>query len=132
MPDIETHTINEARFAASTRTGDFELSIDATGEAGPTANQVLVADYASCFTFAVRAGAQRHLDLELGRIETEAGATLDDDDDLESITFTLHIETDLEDEQIDDLRGFGEDLCHVHSALREGLHADVSFEPDAF
>jgi uncharacterized OsmC-like protein len=132
MADIETHTVNEEKFAASSRAGDFELSIDATGEEGPTPNEVLVADYASCYSFAVRAGAQRELDIDLGRIETEAEAELDEDDDLASIAFTLHVETDLDDEQADQLVELGNDICHVHAAVREGLHADVDVNPSAF
>lgn len=131
MADILTHTINESGYAASTRAGDFELSVDATGEQGPTPNEVLVADYASCFTFAVRAGAQRELDLDLGRIETRAEADLDDDDDLAGVTLALHVEADLDDDQADAVVELGEDICHVHAALREGLHADVSVESGA-
>ena len=132
MADIETHTVNEEKFAASSRAGDFELSIDATGEEGPTPNEVLVADYASCYSFAVRAGAQRELDIDLGRIETEAEANLDDDDDLTDIAFTIHVEADLDDEQADQLVELGDDICHVHSAVREGLHADVDVNRNAF
>jgi organic hydroperoxide reductase OsmC/OhrA len=93
---------------------------------------VLVADYASCYSFAFRAGAQREHDLELGRIETEAEADLDDDDDLESISFTVHVEADLDDDQADELVALGEEICHVHAALREGLHADIDVESGAF
>lgn len=131
MTDIETHTINEEGFSASTRAGDFELSVDATGEQGPSPNEVLVADYASCFTFAVRSGAQRELDLDLGHIETTAEADLDDDDDLTAISLGLHVEADLDDEQVEALLDLGEDICHVHAALREGLEADISIESAA-
>jgi len=132
MADIETHTVNEESFAASSRAGDYELSIDATGEDGPTPNEVLVADYASCYAFAFRAGAQREHDLDVGRIETEAEADLDGDDDLASISFTVHVETDLDDDQVAALTDLGEEICHVHAALHEGLHADIDVEPDAF
>ena len=67
MADIQTTTVNEEKFHALSRAGDFELSIDATGAEGPSPNEVLVADYASCFTFACRAGAQRELEFEIGR-----------------------------------------------------------------
>ena len=97
MADIETTTVNEEKFHALSRAGDFELSIDATGAEGPTPNEVLVADYASCFTFACRAGAQRELDLELGKVETEAEADRNEDDDLTAISFHMHVEADLDD-----------------------------------
>jgi len=134
MGPIESHTVNEEKFYASSRVGDFELSIDATGEEGPTPNEVLLADYASCYTFAFRAGAMREHDLELGRIETEASADLDDDDDLldDSVAFTVHVEDDLDDEQVESLVELGEQICHVHAALHEGMYANIEVVPDAF
>lgn len=132
MADIQTTTVNEEKFHALSRAGDFELSIDATGNEGPSPNEVLVADYASCFTFACRAGAQRQLDLELGQIETEAEADLDDNDDLEAIRFHMQIEADLDEEQVDEVLELGEDICHVHDALKEHLYADVDVTVDAF
>ena len=95
------------------------------GNEGPTPNEVLVADYASCYSFAFRAGAQREHDLSLGAIRTEAEAELDEDDDLASISFTVHVEDDLDDEQVESLVELGEEICHVHAALREGLYADI-------
>ena len=132
MADIETTTVNEAKFHALSRAGDFELSIDATGEEGPTPNQVLVADYASCFTFACRAGARREMDVELGKVETTAAAELDEDDDLASIRFEMHVEADLEDAAVDELLDLGEDICHVQATLEESLYADVDVTTDAF
>lgn len=132
MADIETHTVNEAEFAASSRVGDFRLDVDSTGEEGPTPNEVLLANYASCFTFAMRAEAARDLDLDLGRVETEAEADLDEDDHLETVRFTVHVGADLDDEQIEAVLGSGKDHCHVHSALRKELAADITVEPDAF
>lgn len=132
MADIETTTVNEAKFHALSRAGDFELSIDATGEEGPTPNEVLVADYASCFTFACRAGAQRQLDVDLGKVETEAEAELNDDDDLTAISFHMHVEADLDDETVDEVLELGEDICHVHDSVKESLHADVEVSTEAF
>ncbi len=132
MADIETTTVNEAKFHALSRAGDFELSIDATGEDGPTPNQVLVADYASCFSFACRAGAQREMDVELGKVETAAEADLNDDDDLTSIGFDMHVEADLDDDQVEELLALGKDICHVHDSVKESLQADVDVTTDAF
>jgi len=130
MADLESHTVNEDGFAATSRVGNYELSIDATKEEGPSPNEVLLADYASCYTFAFRAGAMREHDLELGEIETEAEADLDDDDDLvdDSVRFTLHVEDDLDDEQIEALTELGEEICHVHAALHEGMYAEITVE----
>ena len=113
MADIETTTVNEEKYHALSRAGEFELSIDATAAEGPTPNEVLIADYASCFTFACRAGANRHLDVDLGEIETEAEADLDDD-------------------QLEEVVELGEEICHVHDALKESLYADVEVTPNAF
>jgi uncharacterized OsmC-like protein len=132
MGDIETTTVNDAKYHALSRAGDFELSIDATGSDGPTPNEVLVADYASCFSFACRAGADRQLDVDLGKIETEAEADLDDSEDLSAIRFHLHVEADLDDEEIADVVELGEEICHVHAALEESLEADIELTPDAF
>jgi organic hydroperoxide reductase OsmC/OhrA len=132
MADIETTTTNDEGFAAGNVVGEYELDIDAQEKRAPNPNQVLVADYASCFTFAFRAGAMRSGRDDLGRIQTEAEATIDDDDDLSDIAFTLLVEADLTDDEVADLTGKAEDICHVHAALREGLHADVTVDPDAF
>jgi uncharacterized OsmC-like protein len=132
MADIETTTTNDEGFAAGNVAGEYELQIDAREETGPSPNQVLVADYASCFTFAFRAGAMRAGHDDLGRIQTEAEANLDDDDDLTDVAFTLLVEAELTDDEIAELTDKAEDICHVHAALREGLHADVAVEPDAF
>ena len=52
------------------------------------------------------------------------------DDHLESIESTLSVEADIDDP--DELVARGEELCHVHAALRKRLHADVTVETDAF
>ncbi|MFQ3285953.1 MAG: putative OsmC-like protein [Natronomonas sp.] len=132
MADIETTTVNEEQYHALSRAGEFELSIDATASDGPTPNEVLVADYASCFTFACRAGANRHLEVDLGEIETEAEADLDDSDDLAAIRFHLYIEADLDDDQIEEVIELGEKICHVHDAMKESLHAAIEVTPNAF
>ena len=132
MADIETTTVNEAKYHALSRAGDFELSIDATGSDGPTPNEVLVADYASCFTFACRAGANRRLEIDLGKVEAKAEADLDDSDDLSGIRFHLYVEADLTDEQAADVIQLGEEICHVHAAMKESLYADVEITADAF
>ncbi|TKR27846.1 OsmC family protein [Natronomonas salsuginis] len=132
MADIETTTVNEEKYHALSRAGEFELSIDATGGDGPTPNEVLVADYASCFSFACRAGANRRLDIDLGKIETSAEADLNDSDDLTGIRFHIYVEADLTDEEVDDVIELGEEICHIHDAVKESLHAEIELTPDAF
>jgi uncharacterized OsmC-like protein len=131
MADIESTTTNDSGFHALSRVGDFELSIDATTEEGPSPNEVLVADYASCYTFAFRAGAQRNDYDDLGKIQTDASADIDDEDDLESISFDMHVEADLDEDEQAELKELADDICHVHAALKEELYADVSIHPGA-
>lgn len=132
MTDIESTTVNEAGFSATSQTGDFNIETHALGESGPSPNAVLLSDYAACFTYAFRAGADRADYDDLGKIQTDAEADLDDDDDLTTIRFTMHVEADLTDDDIDELLPMAEDICHVHAALKESLYADVTVHGDAF
>ena len=132
MADIETATVSEEGFTSTSQVGDFELTVDALGEDGPTPNQVLVADYASCFLPAVRVGAKQRGHEDIGKVQIDADADLDDDDDLEAIRFVVHIEADIDEETLEDVIDRAEDICHVHAALREGLHADIDVYGDAF
>jgi organic hydroperoxide reductase OsmC/OhrA len=130
MADIEATARNDEKFFATSRVGDFELSIDATGNEGPTPDEIIVADYAACYSFAFRAGAQREHDLSLGKIRTEAEAELEDDY-LAAISLTVHVEDDLDDDQVESLIGLGEEICHVHRAVKPDLHADIDVVPNA-
>ncbi|MFB6302310.1 MAG: OsmC family protein [Haloferacaceae archaeon] len=132
MADIQTTTVSEAGFASTSQVGDFELTVDATDEQGPNPNAVLVADYAACFLPACRAGADRSDIDDLGQIQIDADADLDDGDDLERIAFTVHVEADLDDDDLDEVVSRAEDICHVHAALREELHAEIEAHADAF
>mgnify|MGYP002760549101 CR=1 FL=1 len=132
MTDIESTTVNEAGFSATSQVGEFNLDTHALGESGPSPNEVLVSDYAACFTYAFRAGAQRNDFEELGKIQTDAEADLDDDDDLTGISFTMHVEAELTDDEAEELLGYAEEICHVHAALTESLYADVTVNAGAF
>ncbi|MFD1686898.1 OsmC family protein [Halobellus litoreus] len=132
MSDIQTSTVSDAGFASTSQVGDFELTIDATDEEGPNPNAVLVADYAACFLPAFRVGGQQRGHDDLGKIQIDADADLDDDDDLESISFDIYVEADLDGETFEEILDRAEGICHVHSALREELHADATVHGDAF
>ena len=131
MADIEVTSTSEEGYTTTSVAGEWELTIDATGEDGPNPNQVLAADYASCFIPAFRVGAKKEGLSEVGRIEVAVEADLTDDDDLEAISFEIHVEDSLDD-ATDDVVAHAEDICHVHDALREELHADVTVVDDAF
>ena len=132
MSDIETITVSDEGFACINQVGDFEFTIDATDEEGPNPNAALVATYASCFLPAFRVGGQQRGHDDLGEIQIDASADLDDDDDLESIHFAIHVGADLDDETLAEIVERAEGICHVHTALREGLHADIDVYGDAF
>jgi uncharacterized OsmC-like protein len=132
MSDIETSTVSEEGFTSTSQVGDFSLTIDALDEDGPDPNSVLVADYASCFLPAFRVGSQQRGHDDLGRVQIDAEADLDDDDDLSAVRFDIHVEADVDDDTLADIVERAEGICHVHSALREELHADVTVHADAF
>lgn len=132
MSDIETTTVSEEGFASTSQAGEFELSVDATGEKGPTPNQVLVADYASCYLPAFRVAADEEGYDDLGKVQIDADAELDDDDDLTSISFRVYVAADVPDDELESIIERGEEICHVHSALRDDLHAEITANGDAF
>lgn len=132
MADIEAHSVCEEGYTVVTRVGNFELTVDATGEDGPTAQEVLAADYASCYVPALRVAGQQHDYDDLGRVEIDVEANMDEDDDLTDIAFAIQVEADVDDEDVEDLISTGEDICHVHDAVKEELKADISLEGNAF
>jgi uncharacterized OsmC-like protein len=131
MTDILIDSTSEDGFTTTSIVGDFELTIDATGEDGPGPNATLVATYASCYIPAFRVAAEQRDYDDVGRIEVESEADLDDDDDLTAIRFDISVEEDLGDDA-EEIVDRGEDICHVHSAVREELHAEITVEDDAF
>jgi len=132
MSDIEVTSVCEEGYTVENEIdGEWSLVVDALSNDGPSANQVLAADYASCYIPAFRVAADQTGYDDVGHVEVEVEADLDEDDDLESMTWTLKVEESLgEDGQ--EIVELGEEICHVHSALREGLHADITLEDDAF
>jgi organic hydroperoxide reductase OsmC/OhrA len=130
MADIEVTSTSTEGYATANRIDDWELTVDATGEDGPDPNQVLAADYASCFIPALRVGANKEGHEDLGTVEVEVDAELDDGDDLASIAFDIHVEASL-DGDADSVVARAEDICHVHSAVREELHADITVNDGA-
>jgi organic hydroperoxide reductase OsmC/OhrA len=132
MSDIETSTVSEEGYTCTSQVGDFELTVDALGEDGPTAQQVLVADYASCYLPAFRVGGQQRDHDDLGQIQIDADADLNDDDDLTRISFAIHVEADLDDDEFDEIVERANDICHVHDALKEELYAEIEVHGGAF
>ena len=132
MSDIEVTSVCEEGYTVENEIdGEWSLVVDALSKDGPSANQVLVANYPSCYVPAFRVAAQQTGYDDVGRIEVEAEAELDEDDDLESMSWTLMVEESLGDDGREIVE-LGEEICHVHSALRDDLHADIALEDDAF
>jgi organic hydroperoxide reductase OsmC/OhrA len=128
MTDIEVKsTCTEGYTVESVIDGEWELVVDALSEDGPSANQVLAADYASCYIPAFRVAANKHGYDDIGTVEVDVEADLDDDDDLVAMRWHIQVEADLGDDE-QDIVELGEEICHVHSALREGLHAEITID----
>ena len=130
MADINVTSTSEEGYTVESIVGDWDLVTDALGEDGPTAQQVLAADYAGCFIPAFRVGANKEGYEDIGKVEIEVTADLDEDDDLEWIDFTVKVEESLGD-AVQDVVTRAEDICHVHDALREELHAEITVEDGA-
>lgn len=131
MTEIQLTSTSKDGFVTSSVTDDWEVTIDAAGEEGPTPNELLVANYASCLIPALRVSARENGIDDLGQVEIDVAATLDENGDLSSISFGLRVEATLDD-RVESIVEYAESICHVHSALREGLHAEVSVTDSAF
>jgi len=100
MTDIEvTSTCEEGYTANNVIDDEWELTVDALEEDGPSAQQVLVADYASCYLPALRVAADQTGYDDIGEIEIDVEADLDEDDDVSAIRFDLRVEADLGDDE---------------------------------
>lgn len=110
---------------------DFELTIDATGEDSPDTVETLLADYAACYVPALRVGGkQRGVD-DLGEIRNAVTGEVDDDGKLTSVTFDIEVEADIDDETGREIVDRAFELCKVHDALKESLHADATIRGGA-
>lgn len=131
MPKHVT-TVSEEGYDSTTEIRDFSVDIDPGGESAPDTLESLLAAYGACYIPALRVGAKQRDVGELGKIEIDVDGELNDDDKLESVSFDIRVAEDVNEadgqEAID--RGF--DLCKVHDALKGQLHADTTFEGDAF
>jgi organic hydroperoxide reductase OsmC/OhrA len=130
MPDIDVTSVSEEGYLTTSVLGEWELTIDATGEGGPKPNEVLAANYASCFIPAFRVGANKEGFEDIGRVEIDVWAQVDENDDLAALSFDIAVEESLGD-SADAVVERAEDICHVHDALREDLHADISVTDNA-
>lgn len=124
----EVHTTSTEGFSSENSIRDFELTIDATGEESPDTLESLLASYSACYVPALRVGSEQRNGGDLGEVEIAVTGELNDDDKLESISFDVTTEADLDDETADQIVERADELCKVHDALKESLHADVTLE----
>jgi uncharacterized OsmC-like protein len=132
MADIEANCVCEEGYTVVSRVGKYELTVDAANENGPTAQQVLAADYASCYVPALRVSGRKNGYDDLGRVEVDVEADLNDKDNLTAIRFHIEVEADVDDEDIEALIETGEEICHVHDSVKESLKADITLSGSAF
>jgi uncharacterized OsmC-like protein len=125
-------TVSEEGFSATNEIREFETTIDPNGEDAPDTLESLLAAYASCYVPALRVGGQQRGVDDLGRIEIESTGELNDDDKLDSVHFDIHVEADVDDETGQKIIDRGFELCKVHDALKDSLHAETAFEGEAF
>jgi len=125
-------TISEEGFTATNEIRDFETTIDSGGEEGPDTLETLLAAYAACYVPALRVGGRQRDVEDLGRIEIDSTGELNDDDKLDSVHFEVRVEGDVDEEDGQRVIDRAFELCKVHDALKESLHAETSFEGNAF
>jgi uncharacterized OsmC-like protein len=128
---LESTTISMGDLETNNRVEGTELTIDSSTEDGPSPTGALLTSYASCYTIALRIGAQQRDVDDLGEVVIDAEADRDTENDLEAIRFDIAVEAAVDDEILDAIVHRANDLCHVADALREGLQADVSIQGDA-
>ena len=125
-------TVSEEGYTATNEIREFETTIDANGEDDPDTLEALLAAYGSCYVPALRVGGQQRGADDLGKIEIDITGELNDDDKLESIHFDISVAGDVDDDTGEEVIERAFELCKVHDALKDSLHADTTFEGDAF
>ncbi|WP_433628453.1 OsmC family protein [Halomicrococcus sp. NG-SE-24] len=130
MPQVTT--TSDEGMSAENDVRDFSLTVDATGEEAPDTLETLLAAYGSCYVPALRVGAEQRDAGDLGKIEIDVDGELNDDDKLESVDFDIKWEADVDDDTAERVVDRAFDLCKVHDALKDSLHADASVQTGAF
>ncbi|GAA0201702.1 OsmC family protein [Haladaptatus pallidirubidus] len=130
MPEVTT--TSEEGYSAENDVRDFSLTIDATGEEAPDTLETLLAAYGSCYVPALRVGGEQRDAGDLGKIEITVDGDLNDDDKLDAVSFDIKWEAETDDETAQNVIDRAFELCKVHDALKDSLHAETSVETGAF
>jgi uncharacterized OsmC-like protein len=125
-------TVSDEGYGSTTEIRDFEVDIDPSGESAPDTLESLLASYGACYVPALRVGAKQRDVGELGKIELGVSGDLNDDDKLAGVTFDIKVEEDVSEEDGQKAIDRAFELCKVHDALKGDLHAETTFEGDAF
>lgn len=125
-------TVSEDGYASTTEVRDFSVDIDPGGESAPDTLEALLASYGACYVPALRVGAKQRDVGELGHIELDITGELNDDDKLDSVHFDIAVGADVSEADGQNVLDRAFDLCKVHDALKSELHAETSFEGNAF
>lgn len=126
-------TFSDEGFASTSDVrGEFSVEIDPTGEAAPDTLESLLSAYAACYVPALRVGGQQRGVDDLGRVEIDVTGDLNDDDKLEAVQFDIAVGADVDDVTGQEIIDRAFELCKVHDALKDSLHAETSFDGDAF
>jgi len=122
----EVHSVSEEGYSTTNQIRDFETTVDATGEEAPDTLEALLAAYASCYVPALRVGAEQRDAGDLGRVEIDATGELNDDDKLESVSFDVTTDADIDDDTKEAVIERANELCKVGDAVKGSLKAEVS------
>ncbi|MFW5939037.1 MAG: OsmC family protein [Halolamina sp.] len=125
-------TVSEEGYESTTQIRDFSVDIDPGGESTPDTLESLLAAYGACYVPALRVGAQQRDVGDLGEIELSITGELNDDDKLDSVHFDIAVGADVSAEEGQAAIDRAFDLCKVHDALKDSLHAETTFDGDAF
>ncbi len=125
-------TVSEEGYASTTDVREFSVDIDPGGESAPDTLEALLSAYGACYVPALRVGAQQRDVGELGHIEIEITGELNDEDKLASVHMHISVGADVSEAEGQETIDRAFDLCKVHDALKTELHAETSFEGNAF
>lgn len=129
MPDSVT-SISQSGYATENRFDDHTVTVDSREETGPNPTATLLGAYASCYVVGLRIAAADRGYPDLGRIEIDVTGHRDADRELEAIEFELALEADIPHDDAQAIADRALETCHVGTALRDDLAADVTIRSE--
>lgn len=117
----------DADYAGTVTVGPTEQEYEFASRTHEVPNPVghFVASLASCLSVSIRVQADiRDVDLQSVVVDAEASP---DDGSVESISISVTLDIDAEDEVVDRIVTNGEQSCHVSELLRDELPVDLDW-----